>query len=68
MPAPPGHARAYAELACAPTEPPRIPPVTPPPPTPPTLSLLQSEEMIREADLDRDGKVGMEDFMRTVVL
>jgi len=24
--------------------------------------------MIREADLDRDGKVGMEDFMRTVVL
>jgi len=24
--------------------------------------------MIREADLDSDGKVGMEDFMRTVVL
>ena len=32
------------------------------PPTP------QSEEMIREADLDRDGKVGMDDFMKTVVL
>jgi len=24
--------------------------------------------MIREADLDRDGKIGLEDFMRTVVL
>eukprot|EP00320_Phaeocystis_rex_P021555 CAMPEP_0119071112 /NCGR_PEP_ID=MMETSP1178-20130426/48458_1 /TAXON_ID=33656 /ORGANISM="unid sp, Strain CCMP2000" /LENGTH=149 /DNA_ID=CAMNT_0007053011 /DNA_START=53 /DNA_END=502 /DNA_ORIENTATION=+ len=32
------------------------------------VSKLVSEEMIREADLDRDGKVGMEDFMRTVVL
>mmetsp|Transcript_32006 Transcript_32006/g.81547 ORF Transcript_32006/g.81547 Transcript_32006/m.81547 type:complete len:150 (-) Transcript_32006:20-469(-) len=32
------------------------------------VSKLLSEEMIREADLDRDGKVGMEDFMRTVVL
>uniref|UniRef100_A0A7S0E7T2 EF-hand domain-containing protein n=1 Tax=Phaeocystis antarctica TaxID=33657 RepID=A0A7S0E7T2_9EUKA len=32
------------------------------------VSKLLSEEMIREADLDRDGKIGLEDFMRTVVL
>ena len=30
-------------------------------------SHAQSEEMIREADLDRDGKVGVEDFLRTVI-
>ena len=35
---------------------------------PPAPFTLQSEEMIREADLDRDGKIGLEDFMRTVVL
>jgi hypothetical protein len=64
VPAPPAHARAYAELGFTPTEPSRIPPVTPPP----APSPLQSEEMIREADLDRDGKIGLEDFMRTVVL
>lgn len=27
----------------------------------------QSEEMVREADLDRDSKVGMEDFLKTVI-
>lgn len=46
-------------------------PLSRPASRPPPLSRpapVQSEEMIREADLDRDGKIGLEDFMRTVVL
>ena len=31
------------------------------------LLASQSEEMVREADLDRDGKMGMDDFLKTVI-